>query len=372
MITASAQGRGKIYILFTIIIRYARKDFRMTIQEAIRQVSSGKSLSIAESSEVFDGIMSGGATDAQIAAFIVALRMKGETPEEITGAATVMREKATHVIPGDTRHVVDTCGTGGDGARTFNISTAAALVAAGAGATVAKHGNRCVSSKCGSADVLEALGVNIGVDAGVMKQCLDEIGICFLFAPAYHKAMKYAIGPRKEIGIRTIFNILGPLTNPSLAKAQLLGVFSPELTVIMATVLKNLGSTRAYVVHGMDNLDEITITAETHVAEVANSAVRTYTIKPEDFGFSRHPLSAIAGGTAQENAAIVKEVLGGKKGPRRDIVVLNAGFAIAASGIAKDPKEGIAMAQEAIDGGMARKKLERLVEKTGGKSDKPD
>jgi anthranilate phosphoribosyltransferase len=226
-----------------------------------------------------------------------------------------------------------------------------------------------VSSNCGSADVLEALGVNIGVDAGVMKQCLDEIGICFLFAPAYHKAMKYAIGPRKEIGIRTIFNILGPLTNPSLAKAQLLGVFSPQLTAVMAAVLKNLGSTRAYVVHGMDNLDEITITAETQVAEVASGAVRTYTIKPEDFGFSRHPLSAVAGGTAQENAAIVKEVLGGKKGPRRDIVVLNAGFAIAASGIAKDPKEGIVMAQEAIDGGMARKKLERLVEKTGGKRD---
>jgi anthranilate phosphoribosyltransferase len=344
----------------------------MTIQEAIQQVIAGKSLTTSQSSDVFNGIMSGNATDAQIAAFIVALRMKGETPDEITGAATVMREKATHVVPGDPRHVVDTCGTGGDGAHTFNISTAAAFVAAGAGATVAKHGNRSVSSKCGSADVLEALGVNIGVDAGVMRQCLDEIGICFLFAPAYHKAMKYAIGPRKEIGIRTIFNILGPLTNPSLAKAQLLGVFSPELTEVMATVLKNLGSSRAYVVHGMDNLDEITISAETQVAEVANGAVSTYTIKPEDFGFSRHPLSAVAGGTAQENAAIVKEVLGGKKGPRRDIVVLNAGFAIAASGIAKDPKEGIAMAQEAIDGGMARKKLERLVEKTGGKRDKPD
>jgi anthranilate phosphoribosyltransferase len=344
----------------------------MTIQEAIRQVSTGKGLSIAESSEVFDGIMSGGATDAQIAAFIVALRMKGETPDEITGAATVMREKATHVLPGDARHVVDTCGTGGDGAHTFNISTAAAFVAAGAGAMVAKHGNRCVSSKCGSADVLEALGVNIGVDAGVMKQCLDEIGICFLFAPALHKAMKYAIGPRKEIGIRTIFNILGPLTNPSLAKAQLLGVFSPELTEVMATVLKNLGSTRAFVVHGMDNLDEITITAETRVAEVANGAVRTYMIKPEDFGFSRHMLSDIAGGTVQENAAIIKEVLGGKKGPRRDIVVLNAGFAIAASGIARDPKEGISMAQKAIDKGKAMEKLEKLVEKTGGKRDTPD
>jgi anthranilate phosphoribosyltransferase len=371
MITASALDRGKIYILFSIIIRYARKDFRMTIQEAIRQVSSGKSLSIAESSDVFDGIMSGGATDAQIAAFIVALRMKGETPDEITGAAMVMREKATHVLPGDARHVVDTCGTGGDGAHTFNISTAAAFVAAGAGATVAKHGNRCVSSSCGSADVLEALCVNISVDAGVMKQCLDEIGICFLFAPLLHKAMKYAIGPRKEIGIRTIFNILGPLTNPSLARAQLLGVFSQELTVVMAEVLKNLGSTRAYVVHGTDGLDEITITAETQIAELAGGAVSTYTISPEDFGFSRHPLSAIAGGTAQENAAIVKEVLGGKKGPQRDIVVLNAGFAIAASGIAKNPKEGVAMAQRAIDKGLAMEKLEKLAEKTAGKRNEP-
>jgi anthranilate phosphoribosyltransferase len=344
----------------------------MTIQEAIRQVTAGKNLSIVQASEVFNEIMSGGATDAQIAAFIVALRMKGETPDEITGAATVMREKATHVIPGDTRHVVDTCGTGGDGAHTFNISTTAAFVAAGAGAKVAKHGNRCVSSSCGSADVLEALGVNISAGAGVMKQCLDEIGICFLFAPVLHKAMKYAIGPRKEIGIRTIFNILGPLTNPSLAKAQLLGVFSPELTVVMATVLKNLGSTAAYVVHGMDNLDEITITAGTRVAEVANGEVRSYTISPEEFGFSRHPLPAIAGGTTQENAAIVREVLGGNKGPRRDIVVLNAGFAIAASGIAKDPKEGIAMAQKAIDTGKAMKKLDKLVEMTGGKRVTPN
>jgi anthranilate phosphoribosyltransferase len=357
--------------LFSIIVRYARKDFRMTLQEAIRQVSSGKGLSVAESSGVFDVIMSGGATDAQIAAFIVALRMKGETPDEITGAAMVMREKATQVIPGDAQHVVDTCGTGGDGAHTFNISTAAAFVAAGAGATVAKHGNRCVSSSCGSADVLEALGVNIGVDAAAMKQCLDEIGICFLFAPSLHKAMKYAIGPRREIGIRTIFNILGPLTNPSLARAQLLGVFSPELTAVMATVLKNLGSTRAYVVHGMDGLDEITITAETKIAELANGTVHATTIKPEDFGFSRNPLSAIAGGTAQENAAIVKEVLGGKKGPRRDIVALNAGFAIAASGIANNPKEGIAMAQKAIDNGKAMEKLEKLVKKTSGKNEGP-
>jgi anthranilate phosphoribosyltransferase len=336
----------------------------MTVQEAIRQVTSGKSLSIAESSDAFNEIMSGNATDAQIAALIVALRMKGETPDEITGAATVMREKATHVVPSDARHVIDTCGTGGDGAHTFNISTAAAFVAAGAGAKVAKHGNRSVSSKCGSADVLEALGVNIGIDAAAMKKCLDEVGICFLFAVSLHKAMKFAIGPRKEIGIRTIFNILGPLTNPSLAPAQLLGVFSEELTTTMATVLKNMGSTRAYVVHGMDNLDEITTTAETLVAEVAVGEVKTYRIKPEDYGIARSPLSALIGGNAEENAAIIREILSGAKGPRRDIVVLNAGFAIAASGIAADPRDGIVLAQKSIDSGKAMEKLEKLVAMT--------
>jgi anthranilate phosphoribosyltransferase len=339
----------------------------MNIVEAIKQVTFGKSLTVAESSNVFNDIMSGGATDAQIAAFIVALHMKGETPEEITGAARVMRDKATHVIPRDARHIVDTCGTGGDGARTFNISTAAAFVAAGAGATVAKHGNRSVSSACGSADVLEALGVNISADPDTMKRCLDEVGICFLFASSLHKAMKYAIGPRKEIGIRTIFNILGPLTNPSMAQCQLLGAFSPELTATMATVLLNLGSTHAFVVHGADHLDEITTSAETHVAEVFAGAVKSYDIQPEDFGFSRSRIESIAGGTAPENAAIVRSVLGGKKGPCRDIVLLNAGFAIAASGIANDPAEGIAMARKSIDEGKAMEKLEGLVEMTRGK-----
>jgi anthranilate phosphoribosyltransferase len=338
----------------------------MTIQEAIRQVSSGKSLSITEASAVFNDIMSGNATDAQIAAFIVALRMKGETADEITGAATVMRDKATQVKPADSRHVIDTCGTGGDGAHTFNISTAAAFVAAGAGAVVAKHGNRSVSSKCGSADVLEALGVNIGIDAAAMKKCLDEIGICFLFAVSLHKAMKYAIGPRKEIGIRTIFNILGPLTNPALAPAQLLGVFSEELTATMATVLKNMGSTRAYVVHGMDGLDEITTTAETRIAEVVNGGVKTYRITPEDFGMARSPLSALTGGTTAENAAIIREILSGASGPKRDIVVLNAGFAIAASGIAPGPADGIALAQKSIDSGKAMEKLEKLIAWTKG------
>ncbi len=338
----------------------------MNIVEGIKLVAAGRSLSAAEASEVFDDIMSGNATDAQIAAFIVALRMKGETSDEITGAAAVMRQKATHIMPADPRYVVDTCGTGGDGAQTFNISTAAAFVAAGAGATVAKHGNRSVSSRCGSADVLEALGVNIAADPATVKRCLDEVGICFLFASSLHKAMKFAIGPRKEIGIRTIFNILGPLTNPSMAQNQLLGVFSPDLTDTMAKVLRNMGSTRAYVVHGTDHLDEITITAPTHVTELRDGAIRSYDVKPEEFGFSRSQRESIIGGTAQVNAAIVKSILAGVKGPCRDIVLLNAGFAVAASGLAQNPVEGIAMARDSIDGGSALAKLAGLVEMTGG------
>jgi anthranilate phosphoribosyltransferase len=341
----------------------------MTIQEAIRQVTSGgKGLTVRESIDVFTEIMSGKATDAQIAAFIVALRMKGETPEEITGAATVMREKATHVLPKEPAHVVDTCGTGGDNAGTFNISTAAAFVASGAGAAVAKHGNRSVSSKCGSADVLESLGINISADAGTMKECLDTIGICFLFASSLHKAMKYAIGPRKEIGIRTIFNILGPLTNPSLAPTQLLGVFSPDLTETLAQVLKNMGTRKAYVVHGLDKLDEISICADTRVSELANGTVRTYVIKPEDFGIKRALHQDILGGAARENATIIENVLAGEKGPHRDIVLINAAHAIAAAGIAAHPREAFGLACTSIDSGAALEKLRLLKEKTSGTS----
>jgi anthranilate phosphoribosyltransferase len=343
----------------------------MNIVEGIRLATSGKNLAATEARDVFNDIMSGNATDAQIAAFIVALRMKGETADEIAAAASVMREKATHVLANDDGRVVDTCGTGGDGAHTFNISTAAAFAAAAAGAKVAKHGNRSVSSKCGSADVLEALGVNIGADPAVMKRCLDTIGICFLFAPSLHKAMKYAIGPRKEIGVRTVFNILGPLTNPSMAKRQILGVFSPDLPSTMANVLLNLGSVKAYVVHGADHLDEITITAETRVAELSDGKVSAYEIRPEAFGFKRGTLSDLTGGTAPENAAIIKAVLSGEKGPRRDIVALNAGFAVAASGAANDPKEGVAMAIEAIDSGKALEKLKELVEETNKPATSP-
>jgi anthranilate phosphoribosyltransferase len=333
----------------------------MNIQEAIGAVVAGKNLTVAQAIDVFAGIMSGIATDAQIAAFIIALRLKGETPEEITGAASVMREKATRIVPEKCEHCVDTCGTGGDGANTFNVSTAAAFVAAGAGAIVAKHGNRAVSSKCGSADVLEALGVAINLSPEKMKACLDTVGIAFLFAPTLHKAMKYAIGPRREIGIRTIFNILGPLTNPALAQHQLLGVFSEKLTLTMATVLNNMGTRRAFVVHGMDGLDEISVSGPTIVAEIKDGAVKSYPITPDEFGISRAPLSAIAGGTPAENAASIRALFDGEKGPRRDITVLNAAFAITAAGIAATPKEGITLACKSIDSGAARHKLEQLV-----------
>ena len=338
----------------------------MSIQDAIKTVVAGTDLTIEQSTEVFSEIMNGMATDAQIAAFIVALRMKGEAASEITGAASVMREKATHVIPDRSSNLVDTCGTGGDGANTFNISTAAALVTAAAGATVAKHGNRSVSSKCGSADVLEALGVNISITPEKMKECLDTIGICFLFATSLHKAMKYAIGPRKEIAIRTIFNILGPLTNPSLATSQVLGVFTPELTETMATVLNNMGTIRAYVVHGMDCLDEISICEATKISEVNNKTVNSYIITPEEFGFSRAPLSQITGGNPSENAEIIRGIFSGEKGPRRDIVVLNSAFAIAASGIVQSPQEGVGAANEAINSGAAQRKLSDLIELTRG------
>jgi anthranilate phosphoribosyltransferase len=337
----------------------------MTIQEAIKQVTAGNSLGRTETRDVFNEIMSGKATDAQIAALIVALRMKGETVDEISGAAEVMREKATHVLPEQTDHLVDTCGTGGDGAHTFNISTAAAFAAAGAGARVAKHGNRSVSSKSGSADVLEAMGVKIAVSPQTMKQCLDEAGICFLFAPSLHPAMKYAIGPRKEIGVRTIFNILGPLTNPSLAPAQVLGVYAPHLARTMAGVLNNMGSRRAFVVHGSDGLDEITITGPTSVAEVRDGTVSTYAVEPESFGIKRSPPESVRGGTPQENAEIIRHILAGKPGPCRDITVLNAAFALVAAGIAATPADGVRMAGESIDSGAAAKKLEMLVHLTG-------
>jgi anthranilate phosphoribosyltransferase/anthranilate synthase/phosphoribosyltransferase len=304
-------------------------------------------------------IMEGEATPAQIAAFLIALRIKGETIAEITGCARVMREKATR-IRAPYPNVIDTCGTGGDGSQTFNISTTAAFVVAGAGVPVAKHGNRAMSSRCGSADLLQALGVAIELSPERAERCLEEVGIAFLFAPLFHSAMKHAVAPRREIGVRTIFNILGPLTNPAGAKRQLLGVSRQEFAEPMARVLGNLGSTRAFVVHGADGLDEITISGETHITTLEAGRIASYAITPEQFGLRRAPLAALAGGDAPQNADITIAVLEGKQGPHRDVVLLNAAAALAVAGSTADLKAGLQLAAHAIDSGAALEKLRRL------------
>lgn len=333
------------------------------IREAIAKVVIGSHLSEAEMVATMQEIMGGTATDAQIGAFITALRMKGETVDEITGAARVMREKATRVeaeVAGGI--LVDTCGTGGDASGTFNVSTTAAFVVAGAGVPVAKHGNRSVSSICGSADVLEALGVNLSLSPERVGQAIREVGIGFLFAPVLHGAMKHAIGPRREIGIRTIFNLLGPLTNPAGANVQVMGVYDQRLVEPLAQVLGKLGSKRALVVCGEGNLDEITITGPTMVAEYREGAVRTYTITPETCGLPRATLAEIRGGaTAAEAAALLREVLQGAQGPRLDMVLLNAGAALMAAGKAADLPAGVAMARQVIASGAALAKMEALV-----------
>lgn len=329
------------------------------IKEAISKVVTGAHLTEAEAETVMREIMQGEATDAQIAAYITALRMKGETVEEITGSARVMREKAVHIRL-DAPFQVDTCGTGGDLSHTFNISTTVAFVVAGAGVAVAKHGNRSVSSKSGSADVLQALGINIEMPAQRVEDCLNEVGIAFLFAPMMHLAMKYAIGPRREIGIRTIFNVLGPLTNPAGVKAQIMGVYAADLTAILARALGNLGAQRAFVVHGMDGLDEITTTDRTKVSEFKDDSVNDFFIHPSDFDLPTGRPEDLKGGDAKANAAITLQVLNGQLGPRRDIVLLNAAAGLAAAGKAKDIRDGIRFAAESIDSGAAMKKLEEL------------
>jgi anthranilate phosphoribosyltransferase len=347
------------------------------IKEMIQEVVKGKDLLEEEMISVMEEIMEGKATDAQIGAFITALRMKGETITEITGAAKVMREKATPIrtqnsavsidrdeINVDRETIVDTCGTGGDGTNTFNVSTTTAFVAAGGGLKVAKHGNRSVSSQCGSADVLEALGVNLNVSPEAVEECIRSIGIGFLFAPKLHGAMKYAIGPRREVGIRSIFNVLGPLTNPAKANVQVLGVYESGLTSVMAEVLQRLGSTSALVVFGEGSYDEISIAGPTQVSELRDGAISNYSIEPEDFGMTRADISDIRGGDAEQNAAIVREILAGQPGPKRDIVLLNAGATFYAARKAQDIHEGINMAAESIDSGMAAQKLEQLIEKT--------
>lgn len=335
------------------------------IREAIAKIIKSTDLTEHEMMEVMNQIMTGAASPAQIGSFITALRMKGETVAEVTGAARVMREKATR-IEAPAENVVDTCGTGGDESMTFNISTAAAFVAAGAGVPVAKHGNRSVSSKCGSADVLKALGVNIEAEVSRVEECLREAGIGFLFAPLLHGAMKYAAPVRRELGIRSIFNILGPLTNPAGAARQLIGVYDPALTDIMAKVLFNLGSVHAFVVRGEDGLDEITLTGETRVTELKDGSIRTYHIKPEDFGFARCSPAELKGGEPDMNARIILDVLGGRRGPARDVVLLNGAAAIVAGGKAGRLEEGIALAHGSIDSGEAMKKLERLKRITNG------
>ncbi len=329
------------------------------IKEAISKVVAGSNLAEAEAAGVMRQIMQGEATDAQIACYLTALRMKGETVEEITGSARVMREKAVPIRL-SAEFQVDTCGTGGDMAHTFNISTTAAFVVAGAGVAVAKHGNRSVSSKSGSADVLAALGVNLEVPSRCVEDCLAEAGIAFLFAPLMHQAMRYAIGPRREIGIRTIFNLLGPLTNPAGVSAQIMGVYAADLTGMLAQALGNLGIRRAFVVHGMDGLDEITITDRTKVSEYGKGSVRDYFIHPSDFGLPVGKAADLKGGDAKENAEIALAVLKGGKGPQRDIVLLNAAAGIAASGKARDIAEGLPLAADSIDSGAAMGKLERL------------
>jgi anthranilate phosphoribosyltransferase len=315
---------------------------------------------------VMNEIMSGKATPAQIGSFITALRMKGETIEEISGAAMVMRKKATRITTGvavDKGEIlVDTCGTGGDSSGTFNVSTTTAFVVAAAGIPVAKHGNRSISSQCGSADVLEALGVNLDLTPEQVGNCVKEVGIGFLFAPMLHSAMKYAIGPRREIGIRTIFNVLGPLTNPAGANVQLLGVYSPDLCEKLARVLGRLGSQRALVVCGAGNVDELTVTGDTIVAELANGEVITYTVCPEDVGLNRCTLVDLKGGdTPEESAAILRDILGGAEGPRRNMLLFNSGAALYAAGKVSGLTPGVARAAELIDSGAALTKLDSLI-----------
>jgi len=336
------------------------------IQDAIARVIDKKDLAMDEMTVVMEEITTGQATPAQIASLLTALRMKGETVDEITAAARVMRQKATRITveeasSGDSIPILDTCGTGGDQLKTFNISTAAAFVAAGAGIRVAKHGNRSVSSSCGSADVLEAMGINLQLAPVRIASSIRLHGIGFLFAPVLHGSMKHAIGPRKEMGVRTMFNLLGPLTNPAGTSFQIMGVFSRHLVTPLATVLGKLGCRHAMVVHGEDGMDEITTTGKTYVSEWLNGEALEYTIHPDDFGLARSRLEDLHGSNAEENARIISDIFSGKTGPHRDIVLLNAGAALYVAGAAQTLAQGIQLAEQAVDQGKARDKLQALV-----------
>ena len=330
-------------------------NFKATLTNLIRR----KNLTSDEAAEVVDAILAGELSEAQIGAFLAAMATKGETIEELAGAARAMRRRAIHVQPvGQT--VVDTCGTGGDNSGTFNISTTAAFVVAGAGVAVAKHGNRSVSSRCGSADVLETLGVKIEAEPEIMEQALNEIGIAFLFAPRYHGAMRHAMPVRKQLGVRTIFNQLGPLANPAGATSQLLGVYAPELTEMFAHALRLLGTRRAFVVHGHDGMDEITICAPTRVSELQNGTVKTYDLSSEKYFGECAVAADVVGGDAVANAAILRSVLAGEKGPRRNLVLINAAAALVAANRAPDIAAGLELAAKSIDSGAATAKLDAL------------
>jgi anthranilate phosphoribosyltransferase len=341
------------------------------IIEALRALVDRRDLTRIEAAAAMDAIMSGAATHAQIAAFLTALRMKGETVEELIGLAQVMRQKVTRVptrggemagLTGTDREMlVDTCGTGGDASGSFNVSTATAFVVAGAGLKVAKHGNRSSTALCGSADVVETLGISLDLTPAQVGRCIDEVGIGFLYAPLLHTAMKHVVPARREIGIRTVFNLLGPLTNPAGANAQVIGVAALELTEKLARVLAELGTMRAFVVHGANGLDEISNTGESRVAEVREGVVRTYTVRPEDFGLPRASMSDLLGGDREQNAQIIQALLGGEPGAKRDIVLMNAAAALVAGGKARDLKEGVEVAARAVDSGAARAKLEALI-----------
>lgn len=330
------------------------------IKDAIAKLADRLSLTEKEAEEVMNEIMDGVATPAQIAAYLMGLRLKGETVEEIAGSVRAMRDHAVRIAVGDPL-VVDTCGTGGDGRHTFNISTTTAFVVAGAGLTVAKHGNRSISSKSGSADVLSELGVKIDLPPDRVADCINEVGIGFLFAPLYHGAMKHCAVPRQELGIRTMLNVLGPLTNPAGAGIQVLGVYEPRLTELLGRVLMHLGSQHCLVVHGMDGLDEITLTDRTLVSEAKGGVLSNYVITPEEFGLRRVASGELAGGSPQENAKITADILQGRKGPKRDVVCLNAAPAFVAARKAKTMQEGFYLAGRAIDSGAAADKLARLV-----------
>ena len=336
----------------------------MDIQQAIKAVIARQDLTREQMGEVMQQIMTGEATPSQIGGFLIGLRMKGETVDEITAAATVMRKLATHVQT-HSDHLVDTCGTGGDSSGSFNISTASAIVAAAAGAHVAKHGNRSVSSKSGSADVLEAAGVNLEIDPATVGRCIDEVGVGFLFAQKHHSAMRHAIGPRKEMGVRTIFNVLGPLTNPASAPNQVIGVFDGELVETMAQVLKQLGSRHVMVVHAEDGMDEISISVPTQVAELKDGVVKTYTISPQDFGLAVADVKSIKVDSVEQSLAMIESVFDKQRGPARDIVCLNAGAAIYVAGVAESHQRGVEMAGEVIDAGLASQVLQKLVQQTG-------